>query len=223
MPDLAVIVCLAFDHRADSDGLAQFVACIAHCPFVDSTTEVSGTYDLIVHGHCASLSEYTAQMATIRPSIARYARRIEVNFVSGRGKSTNGDDEQALWLPCEGGRRRVDVATVDKVLAEGDYMRVHVGAWNCMVHLTMRQIGRRLKEPDFIKLHRSTLVRANFIERVVHKDRRWCARLMDETHAVIAQSRVGRVLRLIAGDSSKPRPLLPTIGGPGVRLESLAE
>jgi LytTr DNA-binding domain len=204
MADLDVIVCVAFDHRASVDGLNKFKECIERCPFVDSTLEVSGTYDLIVQGRCASLAEYSEQMEQIRPHIAEFALRLEPNFIS---KSTQRDlaDEQsdALWLPCEGGHRQVQASMIDKVEAEGDYMRVYVGNWNCLVHMTMHRLSDQLLRSGFIRLNRSSLVRISFIDRLVQNGHCWTARLRDGSHMSIAHTEVRRVRQLITVKSSK--------------------
>jgi DNA-binding LytR/AlgR family response regulator len=59
---------------------------------------------------------------------------------------------------------------------------------------------------NFIKLHRSCLVRIDFIDRLIHEGRRWTARLKDGTKVSIAQNSVQRVLAAARGESSKPQP-----------------
>jgi hypothetical protein len=203
MTKLNVLVCLAFDHRAPVEGLGKFKECVLRCPFVESALEVTGTFDLIVQGSCDSLTEYTDNMDLIRPQLARYVSRIDANFISKKVEfRTNEGTENALWLPCEGGRRRVEACLIDKVVAEGDYMRVHVGKWNCLVHLTMQRLCQKLGKSGFIKLHRSWLVRVGFIDRVVHEKHRWQARLRDGTNVIVAKSHVHDVLQLMTAESS---------------------
>lgn len=203
MTDLVVVVCVAFDHRACADRLAAFKNCILHCPLVDTALEVAGTYDLIVQGRCASLAEYNENMDRIRSQLAEFVTRIETNFV-GRvvERAREREESNALWLPCEGGRKRVESHLIDKIVAEGDYMRVHVGSWSCLVHQTMQRLSEQLGSDGFIKLHRSALVRIGFIDRVVHDEQRWKARLRDGTHVRVAKSHVRDVLRLISSESS---------------------
>lgn len=208
MDDLSVIVCLAFDHRADAIASQRFKECICRCSFVETAVEVSGTFDMIVQGSCGSLAEYNEHMERLRPHIAQFVSRLEANFICSKIERTKETD--TLWLPCEGGRKRVEAHMIDKVLAEGDYMRVHVGSWNCLIHHTMRRLCEQLKNSNFIMLRRSALVRADFIDRVVHDERRWKARLCDGTHVIIAQSRAQEVLHRVCGDSSKPRLLSST-------------
>jgi len=62
MAELNVVVCVAFDHRADAEGLSRFKKCICNCDFVDVAMEVSGTFDMIVQGKIATLENYTAEM-----------------------------------------------------------------------------------------------------------------------------------------------------------------
>jgi DNA-binding Lrp family transcriptional regulator len=205
MARLNVVVCLAFDHRAPVEGLVKFKECILRCPFVETALEVTGTFDLIVQGSCDSLTDYTENMRLIGPQLAKYVSRIDTNFISKKvERSTSEDKESALWLPCDGGRRRVEARLVDKVVAEGDYMRVHVGDWNCLVHLTMQRLCQKLGGSSFIKLHRSWLVRIGFIERVVHDEHRWLARLRDGTNVPVAKSHVHDLLQLMTAESSKP-------------------
>lgn len=165
--------------------------------------EVSGTYDLIAQGNCASLAEYSEQMERIRPHIAEFAARLETNFVSKTVERDIPDEGTALWLPCEGGHRQVQVAMIDKIEAEGDYMRVYVGDWNCLVHETMHRLADRLGQSGFIKLHRSSMVRIRFIDRLVHGGRRWTAWLRDGSQMRVSKSQVHVVLQLMTAESAK--------------------
>jgi hypothetical protein len=209
MTRLDVVVCVAFDHRAPVEGLSKFKECIIRCPFVDSAMEVTGTFDLIVQGSCGSLTEYTESMERIRPQLAQYVSRVDANFISKKVETRSAADaEGALWLPCEGGRKQVQAYLIDKIVAEGDYMRVHVGAWNCLVHHTMQRLCAQLHDCGFVRLHRSSLVRIGFIDRLTHDEHRWKVRLCDGTHVTVAKSHVREVLRLIGGESSTPEVTL---------------
>jgi DNA-binding Lrp family transcriptional regulator len=211
--DLAVIVCVAFDHRASPDGLSKFKDCIERCPFVDTALEVSGTYDLIVKGTCASFAEYNEQMEHIRPHIAEFAVRLEPNFISKTIERNVAEDKNdALWLPCEGGHRQVQASMIDKVEADGDYMRVYVGDWNCLVHVTMHRLSDRLLRSGFIRLHRSSLVRISFIDRLVQNGQCWTARLRDGSHMSVAKSEVHRVRQLMMAKTSNSGTTRPNTG-----------
>ena len=214
---------MAFDHRASADGLGGFKACIARCPFVDVTTEVTGTFDLIVEGRCASLAEFNEQMDLILPQIAQFDSRIQTNFVSKKVERVRNGDAGALWVPFEGGRKRVEAHMIDKVVAEGDDMRMHVGHWTSLVHDTMHRLAEQLSGSGFVLLNRSFLVRLEFIDRLIHEDRHWVARLADGTHVRIAKSHVAEVLRLTDGESSKNGASLSTNGPSAQQAGTIVE
>jgi hypothetical protein len=201
MSDLTVVVCLVFDHRAEPEGLERFKHCICHCPFVHTAMEVSGTFDMIVQGQIASLNDYTEQMNRIRPQLAEFVARIETNFV-GKLMERNREPERFLWVPCENGRKRIEVGSIDKIVAEGDYMRLFIGNWHCLLHSTIRGLLAHLDE-RFIQLHRSSIVRIDFIDRMTHQDRRWIARLRDGSQQAVAKSHVPPVLGVMQFDSAK--------------------
>lgn len=201
MAELYVVVCVAFDHRADAKGLERFKNCICHCDFVDVAMEVTGTFDMIVQGKIATLADYTEQIDRIRPQLAEFVTKIETNFVSKKIERPT-EAEKFMWVPCDGGRRRINIDTIDKVVAEGDYMRIFVHDWHCLVHSTIRALNKQL-DARFIQLHRSAIVRIDFIERLMHHDRRWTARLKDGSQQAVAKSHVPAVLELMNPDSSK--------------------
>ena len=204
MADLTVIVCVAFDHRSPTEGLREFKDCIFRCPFIESAMEVSGTFDLIVQARLASLEEYTEQMERIADQLRVFVSRIESNFV-GRKVDCRYSNGTSLWLPVPNGRKQVSTNLIDKIEANGDYINVHIGEWTCMVHETMGRMVEQLDPEQFIQLHRSSLVRVGFIERVLHQDRRWIARLRDGALQRVAKSRVPELIRLMSNNPPKSR------------------
>ncbi len=203
MAELNVVVCVAFDHRSNAEGLERFKNCICHCDFVEVAMEVSGTFDMIVQGKIESLSAYTEQMDRIRPQLAEFVTRIETNFVSKKIER-HSVVEKCMWVPCAGGRKRIEIGMIDKVVAEGDYMRLFIHDWHCLIHSTIHALKDQL-DARYIQLHRSSIVRIDFIDRLLHRDRRWIARLRDGSQQPVAKSHVSEVLDLMAHESSNIR------------------
>lgn len=201
MAELNVVVCVAFDHRADAGGLERFKKCICRCDFVEVAMEVSGTFDMIVQGKIPTLADYTEEMNRIRPQLAEFVTRIETNFVSKKIER-HLEAEKFMWVPCVGGRKRIDIGMIDKVIAEGDYMRLFIHDWHCLIHSTIRALKDEL-DARFNQLHRSSIVRIDFIDRLMHQERRWIARLRDGSQQAVAKSHVPAVLDLMTHDSSK--------------------
>lgn len=202
MTQLVVIACLAFDHRASAEGLQRFKACLVQCPQVERVMEVCGTFDLIVQCHCEDMGDWTRGMERLHKPLSEFVTRLETSFVARTmDRPATADSTGALWLPCKDGRRRVEYRQIDKIVADGDYMRVHVGDWSCLLHDTMAHLARELAGAGFVQLHRSWLVRIDFIDKLIHDQRRWTACLNDGTLVSVAKSHTQDVLRIVAGES----------------------
>lgn len=201
--DLRVIMCIAFDRRAAVAKVAGFKAALQKCEHVVSCCELTGSFDFMLEAALPDIGAYNEKLDGIKEQLAQLVTRYEANFVCRRfvGVSDCGS-ECAVWVPCQHGRRRLDCSSIDKVTAEGDYMRVYVGRESWLVHATMRDMLHKLGS-GFVQLHRSTLVRRDHIERLIHLGRHWTARLGDGSLQQIAKSHVGEVLRTLGIESSK--------------------
>ena len=70
---------------------------------------------------------------------------------------------QEFWVPNRGEISRIAAADIERIEAERDYMRLHVGARSYLLHTTIIELERRLDPAVFIRLHRSTIVRRDCI------------------------------------------------------------
>jgi len=70
-----------------------------------------------------------------------------------------------LWVPHRSEMVRIDTAAIERIEAERDYMRLHVGQRSYMVHMTITALEQRLDPAEFVRLHRSAIVRRDLIER----------------------------------------------------------
>jgi two-component system response regulator AlgR len=89
---------------------------------------------------------------------------------------------QEIWAPHRAEMVRIAVARIDRVEAERDYMRLHIGARSYLVHQTIAELERKLDPALFIRLHRSVIVRRDFIGGLSHDGRgAWQAALLDQS------------------------------------------
>jgi len=73
---------------------------------------------------------------------------------------------------------RIAAADIDRIDAERDYMRLHVGQRSFLLHQTIAALEARLDPARFIRLHRSTIVRRDRIAGLRHDGFGvWCADL----------------------------------------------
>ncbi|HWY63158.1 MAG TPA: response regulator transcription factor [Rhizomicrobium sp.] len=91
-----------------------------------------------------------------------------------------------FWVPHRGGVIRVKAGDIDLIEAERDYMRLNIGARSYLLHETISGLERKLDPSEFVRLHRSTLVRRDRIVSFRH----------NEAGAWEAQLRDGRWLRV---------------------------
>jgi two-component system response regulator AlgR len=93
-----------------------------------------------------------------------------------------------FWVPHRSEMIRIAAADIDRIEAERDYMRLHVGARSFLLHQTITELERRLDPALFIRLHRSTIVRRDRIAKLSHDGLgAWRAILIDDS-----EIRIGR-------------------------------
>jgi DNA-binding LytR/AlgR family response regulator len=202
---LAAILCLSFDHRAELAGLRAFKRALADQPFVTASVEVSGACDLILEAAFTDMADYRARLDALSEPLGRYVARIETSFVCATVDTSRQSDAYAdpvFWVRCDGGHRRIAARDIDRVTAERDYVRLHVGEASWLYHARIHELADKLCPAPFIRLHRSALVRRDHIDRFVHHGRRWTARLVGGGEQPVSRGYVADMLRMIGDRSS---------------------
>ena len=75
--------------------------------------------------------------------------------------------DRELWVRERGDRVRLDVDQIDWIEAEREYIRVHSRGRSFLVRRSIREVQGRLDPGQFLRVHRSALVRKDRIARVV--------------------------------------------------------
>jgi two-component system, LytTR family, response regulator AlgR len=79
-----------------------------------------------------------------------------------------------------GGLVRLAAADIDRITAERDYMRLHVGPRSWLINHTIGRLEAELDPERFVRIHRSAIVRRDFVTGLRRDDGgRWWARLAD--------------------------------------------
>jgi two-component system response regulator AlgR len=106
---------------------------------------------------------------------------------------------EEFWASDLSGLVRIAARDVDRVSAERDYMRLHVGRRSWLIHHSMAALEEGLDPELFVRLHRSALVRKDFIAGFTRSPSgRWIARLADGTEQPVGRLYSERV-KAIAG------------------------
>lgn len=106
---------------------------------------------------------------------------------------------EEFWASDLSGLVRIASRDVDRVSAERDYMRLHVGRRSWLIHHSMTALEEGLDPELFVRLHRSAIVRKDFISGFTRNPSgRWIARLSDGSEQPVGRLYSDRV-RAIAG------------------------
>jgi two-component system response regulator AlgR len=73
-----------------------------------------------------------------------------------------------LWVPHRSELLRIEVAQVNRIDAERDYVRLHLGDRTYLLLQTIAGLEGRLDPSRFIRIHRSTILRRDVIRGLRH-------------------------------------------------------
>jgi len=106
---------------------------------------------------------------------------------------------EEFWASDLSGLVRIAARDIDRVTAERDYMRLHVVKRSWLIHHSMSALEEGLNPELFVRLHRSAIVRRDFIAGFTRNaSGRWIARLADGNEQPVGRLYADQV-RAIAG------------------------
>ena len=104
---------------------------------------------------------------------------------------------EEFWVPDMSGLVRIAATDIERITAERDYMRLHVGAHSWLIHRTIAKLEEDLDPALFIRVHRSVIVRRDAITGLYRDDAgHWTARLRDGGEQRIGRSYIDNVKKL---------------------------
>ena len=124
--------------------------------------------------------------------LARAVDRARERLAARGGEPATGAGSlhvEEFWVSEARGLVRLAAADVDRVSAERDYMRLHVGKRSWLINHTIGRLESELDPDRFVRLHRSAIVRRDFVTGLRRDEGgRWWARLADG-----GEQKVGRL------------------------------
>ena len=105
---------------------------------------------------------------------------------------------EEFWVPHRSELIRIAAIDIERIDAERDYMRLHVGARSYLLHQTIGALEDRLDPGRFIRLHRSVMVRRDRIASLGH-DRAgaWHAELVGGDHVRIGRTYLAKAKEMV--------------------------
>ena len=95
---------------------------------------------------------------------------------------------EEFWVSDHAGLTRVQATDVDRIIAERDYMRIHVGKRSWLINHSLTKLEQELDPDRFVRLHRGAIVRRDFVIRLRNDDGRWIAQLADGAEQPIGRA-----------------------------------
>lgn len=139
-------------------------------------------------------------MKPVEPErLARALGRARDQAATGGPRREHRDTRyvEEFWVPDQNGLVRIAARDIDRVTAERDYMRLHVGNRSWLIYRTIAKLEEELDPDVFIRVHRSAILRRDMIAGLVRDGMgHWSARLADGSEQRIGRSHVGDVKRL---------------------------
>ena len=116
-------------------------------------------------------------------AVDRARERIEERKAEPAGAAPQQDGPrhvEEFWVSEARGLVRLAAADVDRITAERDYMRLHVGKRSWLINHTIGKLEEELDPARFVRLHRSAIVRRDFVTGLRRDESgRWWAQLAD--------------------------------------------
>lgn len=107
----------------------------------------------------------------LKPVAAERLERAIDRAVARRERAHNDGSEwlAEFWVPHRSELLRIDAERVERIDAERDYVRLHVGDRSYLLLQTIAGLEGRLDPTRFIRIHRSTILRRDRIRGLRHE------------------------------------------------------
>jgi two-component system response regulator AlgR len=122
--------------------------------------------------------------------LERALERVRAWLDSGASTQVSAPSShvEEFWVPDHSGLVRIAASDIERITAERDYMRLHVGPRSWLIHRTIGKLEEDLDPKLFLRVHRSVIVRQDTITGLYRDDSgHWTARLKGG-----AEQRIGR-------------------------------
>jgi two-component system response regulator AlgR len=103
-----------------------------------------------------------------------------------------------FWVSQQHGLVRIAAADVDRITAERDYMRLHIGPRSWLINDSLTHLADQLDPGTFLRLHRGAIVNRRFVRGLRRDDSGWIALLGDGSEQKVGRSYADS-LRLLRG------------------------
>lgn len=108
-------------------------------------------------------------------SAERLRRAVQRALSNGAPKppvisgENNGEFASEFWVSHRSELIRIAAVDIERIEAERDYMRLYTGGRSYLLHQTISTLERRLNPEEFLRIHRSHIIRRDLIMGLRHE------------------------------------------------------
>ena len=124
------------------------------------------------------------EAAKLRESLAEHAPEAAAEIADGGGEHATNRFEKMINIKDRGQIFRVDVDTIERIDAAGDYMCIYTGDNTLILRETMKDLEKRLDPRRFQRIHRSTIVNLDLVKQVKPHTNGECFLVLDSGASV---------------------------------------
>ncbi|GGO95832.1 LytR/AlgR family response regulator transcription factor [Stakelama pacifica] len=132
-----------------------------------------------------------AEVEKLKEVLAEIAPEAAEEYADGGDAVAASRYEKLINIKDRGQIFRVDVDTIERIDAAGDYMVIYTGDNNLVLRETMKDLEKRLDPRRFQRVHRSTIVNLDLVRQVKPHTNGECFLVLDSG----AQVKVSRSYR----------------------------
>jgi two-component system, LytTR family, response regulator AlgR len=134
------------------------------------------------------------ELERLRRAIARARAHLAGGGEEARPQTPHVEE---FWVPDQQGLVRIAAADIERISAERDYMRLHVGRRSWLIHRTIAKLEAELDPNLFVRVHRSVILRRDTLCGLFRDEGgHMTARLSDGSTQRIGRSYADNVRRL---------------------------
>ncbi|MBY9062568.1 LytTR family DNA-binding domain-containing protein [Sphingomonas yunnanensis] len=121
----------------------------------------------------------------LKEVLAEHAPQAAADMADGGGDPVNASRfEKMINIKDRGQIFRVDVDTIERIDAAGDYMCIYTGDNTLILRETMKDLEKRLDPRRFQRIHRSTIVNLDLVKQVKPHTNGECFLVLDSGASV---------------------------------------
>ncbi len=114
-------------------------------------------------------------------------------------RASAAPSQDHIWVPVRSELRRVSLATIERVTAERDYVRLQIDGRSHLLRVTMDDMHAKLDSAMFVRVHRSTIIRRDLVIGLRHEGGGvWSALSLEGDPVRIGRSYLDTVRALLA-------------------------